>query len=239
MVLQELHKRRIEASIDVWSRILKGELRTREDTVEYLKNLYDREGIEPIRGKTKINIYDKELATVFVVGRYGLGLDNEEIKGYSEIFAIEEKAEDVIAAALEGKELRAAIVEKFGAVDENIVFRILRLAMTSVLLGFMKENEFINILFKFEDEFSEFSKKIQGFKRFYIAFRLAEEIAAGKVRNRIEKEALKHALCLRLKAEKVAPPDWLIREIATNVIGAPEFRVNDALRTKGVEARIL
>jgi len=236
--LQALHKRRIEASIDVWSKILKGELKSRDDVVEYLKNIYDEEGIEPIRGKTKINIYDKELATVFIVGRYGLGLDNDEIQKYFEIFTIEKRAEDVIAIILEGENPRTAITEKFGTVDENIVFRILRLAMTSVLLGFMKEDDFINLLFKFEEEFSEFFKKIQGFKRFYIAFRLAEEIASGKVRNRIEKEALKHALCLRLKAEKVAPPDWLIREIATKVIGAPEFRVNDALRTKSVEARI-
>ncbi len=236
--MQELHKKRIEASIDVWSYILKGALKSREDVREYLRKVYEDMEIEPIRGKTKINIYDKELATVYLVGRYGLGLDHDEIRRYMDIFSVEEKAEKVIEEVLHDVNPRTAIEKVFGQLDENIVFRILRLAMTSVLLGFMREDDFVKILFSFEENLTEYYKKIQGFKRFYIAFRIAEEIVAGRIRNRIEKEALKHALCLRLKAEKVAPPDWFIREIATKVIGAPEFRVNDALRTNGIRAKI-
>ncbi len=236
--MKELHTRRIEAAIDVWSKILRGEISSREQLVDYVERLYSINGIEPIRGKTKINIFDKELATVYLVGRYGLGLDDEEFAKYSGLFPIELHAEKVIEKVLEGADPRSAMEEEYGEIDENLVFRVLRLAMTAVLLGFMREEEFIRVLERFEETFDEYKRKIQGFKRFYIAFRVAEEVAASRIRNRIEKEAFKHALCLRLKAEKVAPPDWLVREIAINVLGAPEYRVNDALRTNGVEARI-
>ena len=236
--MKELHLRRIEAAIDIWSRVLRGEFESREQLVEYLEKLYQVNDIEPIRGKTKINIYDKELATVYLVGKYGLGLDDSEIAGYLNLFPVEYKAEKVIEQVLKGEPPRSVIEKEYGEVDENTVFRVLRLAMTAVLLGFMSEQEFIDLVEKFEEEFEEYRRKIQGFKRFYIAFRLAEEIAAGNIKNRIEKEAFKHALCLRLKAEKVAPPDWLVREIAIKVLGAPEYKVNDALRVSGIEAKL-
>jgi len=236
--MKELHTKRIEAAIDVWSRIMKGEFTSRDQLVDYVEKLYALNGIEPIRGKTKINIYDKELATVYLVGRYGLGLDDEEFSRFADLFPIEYKAEKVIEKVLSGEDPREAMLGEYGGVDENTVFRVLRLAMTAVLLGFMPEERFIRLLERFEESFDEYRRKIQGFKRFYIAFRLAEEVAAGRIRNRIEKEAFKHALCLRLKAEKVAPPDSLVREIAIHVLAAPEYKVNDALRVGSIEARM-
>lgn len=217
---------------------MKGEFSSREQLVDYIEKLYELNEIEPIRGKTKINIYDKELATVYLVGRYGLGLDDEEFSRFIDLFPIEYKAEKVIEHVFEGANPRRAMLDEYGEIDENTVFRVLRLAMTAVLLGFMSEERFIDLLEKFEETFEEYRRKIQGFKRFYIAFRLAEEVAAGNIRNRIEKEAFKHALCLRLRAEKVAPPDALVREIAINVLGAPEYKVNDALRVGSVEAKM-
>ncbi len=217
---------------------MKGEFSSREQLVDYIEKLYEFNEIEPIRGKTKINIYDKELATVYLVGRYGLGLDDEEFSRFIDLFPIEYKAEKVIEHIFEGADPRRAMLDEYGEIDENTVFRVLRLAMTAVLLGFMSEERFIDLLEKFEETFEEYRRKIQGFKRFYIAFRLAEEVAAGNIRNRIEKEAFKHALCLRLRAEKVAPPDALVREIAINVLGAPEYKVNDALRVGSVEAKM-
>jgi hypothetical protein len=93
----------------------------------------------------------------------------------------------------------------------------------------MLEDEFLKVLLAFEKSFPEYAPNFLGFKRFYIAYKLAESIARGEVRNRIEKEALKHAMCLRLGSEKAAPPDWLVREIAVKVLKVPEHKVNDAL----------
>lgn len=235
--MQMLHKKRIELALDIWSAILKGYINTRDEAVEFLRILYEREHLEPIRGKTKINIYDKEMATVYLVGKHGLGLDRE-IETYRNIVHIEIRAENVIEKILNGEDAKNALSKEFGEINENTIFRVLRLAMTAVLLEFMTEDTFIKIIDSFEKSFPEYHKKIMGFKRFYIAFKLAEEITIGKIRNRIEKEALKHALCLKLGAIKVAPPDSLIREIATGVLNAPEFKVNDALKQKSIEAKI-
>ncbi len=226
--MQGLHKKRIEVAVNIWGEVLQGSFSSRAELVEYLREIYQENGLEPIRGKTKIDIYDKELATVYLVGKYGLGLE-EEIEKYSDIFTIEFRSDRVLDKVLQGESPRKSMLEVFGSLDENMVFRVLRLAMTAVILGFMPEEKFITVLSMFEKEFPELEKNITGFKRFYIAFRLAEEIAAGKIRNRIEKETLKHAMCVRLNAEKAAPPDWFIREIAVEALKIPEYRVNAAL----------
>ncbi|MEZ0345048.1 MAG: DUF2192 domain-containing protein [Infirmifilum sp.] len=226
--MQELHKKRIEVAINVWGEILAGSFSSREELTQYLRMVYEENNLEPIRGKTKIDIYDKELATVYIVGKYGLGLE-PELEQFSELFSIEIKSEKVLERVQRGENPRTAMMDFFGSIDENMIFRVLRLGMTAVILGFMPEESFISMLFSFEKEFPELEKNIQGFKRFYIAYRIAEEIAAGKVRNRIEKETLKHALCVRLNAEKAAPPDWFIREIAVEALKLPEYKVNASL----------
>jgi len=232
----DLHKERVEIAVNIWGEILNGSVSTRKELVELLREAYESEKIEPIRGKTKIDIYDKELATVFIVGKYGLGLD-EEIEKFRSLFEVEYAAYTVLERVMKGENPRKAVQEVFEKVDENIVFRVLRLAMTAVALGFMPEDELSKVLLAFEKSFPEYAPNFLGFKRFYIAYKLAESIAKGEIRNRIEKEALKHAMCLRLSSEKAAPPDWLIREIAVKVLKIPEHRVNDALSLskKGVK----
>lgn len=226
--MQALHKKRVEIAINIWGEILAGAFSDRRELVRYLQETYEENDLEPIRGKTKIDIYDKELATVYLVGKYGLGLE-EELDKYSDFFPIERKSDEVLGRVLRGEPPRKVVEEVFGSPDENMVFRVLRLAMTAVILDFMSEDDFVKVLLSFERDFPELEKNIQGFKRFYIAFRLAEEIAAGKVRNRIEKETLKHAMCIRLNAEKAAPPDWFVREIAVEALKIPEHKVNSVL----------
>jgi hypothetical protein len=224
----DLHKERVEIAVNIWGEILNGSVSTRRELVELLREAYEAGKIEPIRGKTKIDIYDKELATVFLVGKHGLGLD-EELEKVRDLFGVEYAANMVLERVMRGEDPRKAAEEVFERVDENTVFRVLRLAMTAVALGFMLEDEFLKVLLAFEKSFPEYAPNLLGFKRFYIAYKLAESIARGEVRNRIEKEALKHAMCLRLGSEKAAPPDWLVREIAVKVLKVPEYKVNDAL----------
>ncbi|MEM4530913.1 MAG: DUF2192 domain-containing protein, partial [Thermofilaceae archaeon] len=65
--MKALHSERINACLDLISKALRGELRSREDLVLELERIYSQRGIEPIRGRTKINIFDKEVCTVYVV----------------------------------------------------------------------------------------------------------------------------------------------------------------------------
>ncbi|MCD6563806.1 MAG: DUF2192 domain-containing protein [Thermoproteales archaeon] len=237
--MQRLHKDRIEIALNLWSKVVKGEIKTRNELVSKLKTQYIRNRIEPIRGKTKINIFDKELATVFLVGKYGLGLEEEEYKEkFESLFKKETLCEKAIEEIIIGKNPREVINRLFGNINEDIIFRILRLQATGVFLEFKDEDTLVKLINIFEKAFPEYAKKIEGFKKFYIAFKMAEQIAGGNIRNRIEKETLKHALCLKFNALKSAPSDSFVREIATQVLKAEEFKVNDTLSMINIEAEL-
>jgi hypothetical protein len=73
------YKRRIQVAVSILSELSKkaGEL-TRPQVVEILRRTYEKQGLQPIRGKAlPQDIYDKELATVYVVGKHGLNLHEE------------------------------------------------------------------------------------------------------------------------------------------------------------------
>lgn len=236
--MRRVHARRIEACIDLVSRALKGEIENREEAVKELERLYRALKIEPIRGWAKINLFDKEMCTVYVVAKYGLGLDVNEYKDlYERILGIELKAERA-AERIKAEEGASAIAEELGFVDENTVFRIARLEATAVLLGFKPEDGLVLLLDRLSELFPGLNHKIASFKKFYIAFKIAQGIAEGTVRTRLEKEALKHALCIKFKAEKAAPSDDFIRELAINVLKLQERYVANAVSLKTPEEEI-
>jgi len=236
--VRRVHARRIEACIDLVSRALKGEIENREEAVKELERLYRALKIEPIRGWAKINLFDKEMCTVYVVAKYGLGLDVNEYKDlYERILGIELKAERT-AERIKAGEGASAIAEELGFVDENTVFRIARLEATAVLLGFKPEDGLVLLLDRLSELFPGLNHKIASFKKFYIAFKIAQGIAEGTVRTRLEKEALKHALCIKFKAEKAAPSDDFIRELAINVLKLQERYVANAVSLKTPEEEI-
>ncbi len=226
------HARRIEACLDLISRALRGEVASREELVEELRRVYAKYGVEPIRGRAKINIYDKELCTVYVVARYGLGLDPQEYGDfYERLLSVEVRAERAAERLLAG-EGREAIIEEMGSDSEEAVFRVARLVATAALLGFRSDEDLARLLDRIERDFPNLSRKIMGFKKFFVAFRVAQAIASGDVDNRIEKEALKHALCLRLNAVGAAPSDDFVRLIASEVLGVGERAVSATLALK-------
>ena len=234
--MRKLHRDRVEIAISIWESILKSHSDvTREDVVKKLEKLYKLQGVEPIRGKTKIDIFDKEMATVYLIGRHGLGLGNEHVSIFRRVFPIEYKSEIAINEILKGENPREILSKLFKDLSENTVFRVLRLMFTSVLLDFRKEEELTVLIQKFENSFPEYQIRFNSFKKFCIAFIIAEKIVGGEVRNRLEKETLKHVLCMKLNAKKAAPSDSFIREIATQVLKAEEFEVNTALKSEKIE----
>ncbi|RLE62510.1 MAG: hypothetical protein DRJ49_03460 [Thermoprotei archaeon] len=223
-------KDRIEACIEIWSNILQRPRTSRPTVVELLKRTYERKGIEPIRGKTKIKIYDKEMITLYLVGKYGLGVFDEKL--HSEIFSKEVRVENIVNEILSGNPIQLTLEKYFGKISEDIVFRVLRLCLTKVLFNWESEETLKRMLDLFEKEFPRLEYKFRTFKRFYIALVLARSIVEGKVKDRLEKEALKHSLCMRFSAIKCAPSDSFIRDIAVNVFKGNEREVNKVLSTK-------
>jgi len=234
--VQNLYRRRIEIAQKIWSRLLQGYYKDRKELIRVVEREYKNAEIEPIRGRSKIKQYEKELTTLYLLGKYGLGLSPEEYsKVFDKFFRMEMLCEKAYRDILTGKQPSEVFHEIFGTTSEDIVFRVIRLAYIMVLLGFEGEETLIQLLDRINESLPELSERIKRFKKFYVALRIAEAIATRKVRNRLEKEALKHALCLRLKAEKSAPSDDEIRLIATEVYGLPEYLVNDVLKAKNIE----
>ncbi|MEM1508681.1 MAG: DUF2192 domain-containing protein [Thermofilaceae archaeon] len=232
--MKYLHGGRIEASLTLISEIVKGSIEDRKSAVKRLEELYDSSGIEPIRGWTKVDIFDKEMCTVYVIAKYGLGLSPDEYPDlYGHILSLEVKAERAAERLSRGEGIEA-IEKELGSTDENVVFRIARLAATTTILGFKNEDYLARLLNRLEELLPNLDHKINGFKRFYIAFRVAQAIANGDVRNRLEKETLKHALSMKFNATRVVPSDEFVREILMNVLKVDEnYYSKNILNTKG------
>ena len=223
----KVHASRIEACIEVWSSILKENLKTRESIRKRLKETYARNSIEPFRGRSRINLFDKELITLYLVGKYGLGLDESEIplKAFKKEIKLEKVVEDIV----NGVSAKDSLKKHFNKINENIIFRVLRLVLTKILLGWEEEDLLVKIFKSFEKDFPKYEKNFKSFVRFYVALRIAEKIVKKEIRNRLEKEALKHSLCLKFGMPKNAPSDDFIRDLAINVFNGEEHEVNSVL----------
>ncbi|MEM4818069.1 MAG: DUF2192 domain-containing protein [Candidatus Nezhaarchaeales archaeon] len=230
MPINRAYRHHIDACNEVLSSILAGSISTRAEAVEKLAEAYKKRGVGPIRGWTAKNLYDKEMAMAYLVGKYGLGLEFDDNPVLNQVFSAELKYEKACRRILEGAKPTDVIKEIVGNVDKNTIFRILRLMLTAVVLGFEDEEGLLRLYKALSEEFKEHEKGFRSFMKFYIALRVAEKIAIREVRSRSEKEALKLALCLRSCIERGAPSDELISLILREVFGVPKSVVSKVLR---------
>lgn len=231
-------KRRLAVAMDVWKEIIaeyeaRGRI-SRERVAEMLKDVYKRERIEPLRGaSTPPDLYDKELATLYVVGKYGMGLDQTYPELFDEVFSHEVRYEESIKILLSNPpDLARMKVEALlgGRLDDNTVARMLRLKLTEVYFGFNSADSFERLLKALVEAFPEKIPLARKYARFYIAFQVADAIQKGEVRDRITKEAFKQAIALRLSyLNKTIPDDSYIKTIASSVFGVPERVLNFVL----------
>jgi len=226
---KDLYRDRIEACIEIWSKLLNGEIESRDEARALLERYYQERMIEPIRGKTKIDIFDKELITLYIVGKYGLGV-SDELNVVQKIFDLEEKCEVAFFRILNGDDIREVLKEMFGTEDETwIIFRVLRFGLTLMLLDFLSEEEFLKVFSRMVEAYGDLKDRFRGFARFFIALRLGEAIASGKVRDSLEKEAFKHTLCLKVGFPKSAPPDELVYDMTRSIFKVGESKLRQIL----------
>jgi len=189
---------------------------------------YSRRKIEPLRGKARPpDLFEKELSSLYFIGRYGLGLFEE----YPEIFngpldyelKIDNIAKQLKEQGLEKLSLRNIL----GDIKKEQLIKVLRVPFTGVILGFLSEEVFTKFLKKILTEYPEYEQTIRNYKKFYIAFRVAEAIAKGEIRNKLMKEALKRAIAVRVEAAKNLPSDKYIYTIAFEV-----FKVSSKILKK-------
>lgn len=220
--MNRAYRLHVDACNEVLSLILSGSVSTRTDAVNSLSQAYVKRGIGPIRGWSSKNLYDKEMAMVYVVGKYGLGLELAEHPQLEKILSAEVGYEEIYRRVMSGVKPSEAIQAITGSLEKNTIFRVLRLVLTAVVLGFEEEENLVKLYWSLAEEFKQYKRGFFTFMRFYVALRVAEKIALREVKNRNEKEALKLAICMKVGAKNMAPPDELIALISREVFGAPK-----------------
>jgi len=231
---KERYKEKISAALEALAEAL-SKCRDRQCAVEVLKSVYERRGVQPFRGAAvPEDIFDKEMATLYVVGKYGVGLDQDYPELFGELFEREERYEEALRALLErslgAQERRKRVEEVLGRVDGNELARVFRIAFTKALLGFGSESELVEALRSAAECFPELEREVKNYGKFYIGFKIAEKISAGEIRSRIEKEAEKRAMNISVGLGSSLPDDKYIYAIAKAVFGLPKSRAEKVLK---------
>ena len=239
-------KARIELLTSIWDKVLKEwdkrEL-TREVVSGMLKEAYTKKGVTPLKGASNPpDIYDKELASLYVIGKYGLGLDEEYSELFDKIFSNEiryEKAVEVLLS-MEPEAARDRIVLLLGGkIDDNVIARMFRLELAKVYFGYSDPSRLEAALKAFFKAFPEKERIVSKYARFYIAFQVASAISRGRVRDRLTKEAVKQALALELQPLKgVIPDDKYIAVIASEVFKIPKRHLLNMLKINNIRGGI-
>lgn len=229
-------KRRISILMDVWKLVIeeweRGKI-SRQRVVEILRRTYEREGVTPLKGAANPpDLYEKEMSSLYVVGKHGMGLDSEYTGLFDEVFSYEIRYEEAIKTLLseDPRDARFKVQALLGGrLDDNTIARMLRLKLTEIYFGFSPQDSFKELLKRLVEAFPEHRRLAAKYARFYIAFRLADSIQRGEVRDRITKEAFKQAMALEFSwLDKVLPDDSYVRKIAVEVFGLPN-RILDAV----------
>ncbi|BEP17079.1 hypothetical protein PYJP_04310 [Pyrofollis japonicus] len=222
---RESMKNRINAAMEVLSQILQKKVADRETATKILEETYRKKALQPLRGKAwPPDIWDKEMATLYVIGKYALMLNEENPDLFHKLFNYEETLEEAAITILlrPPEEARKFVLFLLGGhVDDNTIARMLRVVTTKVIMGFEEEDKLIELLQKIPEVLPEQERTVRKYARFYIALRLAQAIASKEIRSRIAKEAFKQALAARIGLQKIMPDDEYIAFIATNVFEVP------------------
>jgi hypothetical protein len=231
---RQLHKDRIEAALVLLERVLNGLVTSRSALVAELQEVYREKGVEPLRGLSKEGIYDKEIATVYLVGVHGAGV--LAAGDYDNIFYIENRAIEAVeiirnVGEVLSAELKEALAKKTeevkGKSAEDKVFRVLRLVFTGAVLGYYPEMLLTKALKIYETVYPQLSERLVNYAAFYSAYKIAEDIALGRIRSAENLKIMKYTYCLRMGFQKCKPSDRLIAEVAHHI-----YKVDKSLLSK-------
>ncbi len=234
---RNVYKKKIATAIDVLGEITGQENIDREEVVQQLREAYEKIKLSPFRGSAfPEDIYDKEMATLYIVGKYGMGIEEDFPELFEKVFEREKKYEECIEELLSertAEEKRDRITKILGGTpDSNELARILRLVFTKIILGFEDEEKLVKALHEAIKVFPELENDAKKYARFYIGFKLAEMIAVGEIRSKMDKELRKQALNLKMGLGKVMPDDRYIYGIARNVFKVPREKLAPILQPR-------
>lgn len=235
-------QRRLSILMDLWNKIVdeweNGGRLDRKKIMSLLKNAYSEEKLTPLRGASEPqDIYDKELASLYIVGKYGMGLEELYPSLFDKIFAKEiryDKAINILLSENPETARDKILALMGGRMDDNTAARIFRLKFTEIYFGFGDEDGLSQLLRAFVKAFPDKERIAVKYARFYIAFKVAAMIYRGEVRDRITKEAVKQATALSFsELQGAIPDDSYIEKIASGVFGLRRGFLKNILSGRG------
>lgn len=223
----DLRRKRIRVLVDTWSEIMLNDVRDRERAVELLKKLYSEAGIDPIRGaSTPPDLFDKEMISLYIIGKWGLGIDQEVPREQLEkLFPLEIAIDRFVEKILSSDDPSKICEEEkefCQSLDDSKVARILRFAFTKMYFGFGTEEEFRRVLKALYQALPSFEETIRRFTKFFIAYKIGEMIARGAIKTKMEMSLAKNTLALELSIPKAVPSNKYILEVAKHYFQIPE-----------------
>ncbi len=233
---------RIMAAVNVWSEILRSNIVNREEVVNIIKNIYEGMNVEPIRGASSpSDIFDKEMITIYIIGKWGLGLDREiSAEIINLLFSKEilfEKLYDSILRGNNRDEICKNIEEVCKNIEETFIARMLRFAFTLYYFGFTEYSNMITFIKKLYTLFPEFQETIRRFVKFVIAYEVGARISLGKIRNDIELNMAKNIIALDIGIPKALPSTNYIIEVSKHFFTLQE-NILKSLKTSPAEKEI-
>lgn len=198
---------------------------TREYVIERLKNEYNKEKLSPIKGASDPkDLFDKEMASLYVLGKYGMGLEMQYPELFDSVFSQEIKMDQVneilLSDDLDSK--KDKILAIIGGINGNTIAKIMRLGLTKEYFGFADQKSVAKLADSLKKTFPDQENEVNKYMKFYAAFKISKAIDDGTVRNRITKEALRQALAIELNIDKKnMPKDNYIMKIASDAFNIP------------------
>ena len=221
-MVKEIYKDRIKVLTDLWSKILENQNLERDEVIKLLRESYEEKSIKPIRGFKAEDLYEKELISLYVVGKDGLGLFEEYRSLFDRLFSFEITYDEALNLILEDKPFEA--YEKLDK-DKGNVAKTLRLIFTEIIFSFKPEELLFKALRNLNNtNIDELKHTAISFSRFYTAFKIAEGIAERSIKDKISLEAMKKAIAINIGISYPLPKQEYISLIATEV-----FNINQKI----------
>uniref|UniRef100_A0A7C2VDM6 DUF2192 domain-containing protein n=1 Tax=Ignisphaera aggregans TaxID=334771 RepID=A0A7C2VDM6_9CREN len=222
-----IKRKRIMALVNAWSRIVKDGVCLRDHAVDILKKSYEEIGVEPIRGSSfSADLYDKDMASLYIVGKWGLGLDKELDKEFlKKLFSVEMMLEEIVEIMQKVSsfdELCKNYAELCQSLDDKFVARVLRFVFTLYYFGFIDRQTFINFMKKSYAVLKPMEETIRRFAKFVIAFEVGRKIAENEVKTKMDLNVAKNAVALELEIPNALPSVGYIIEVARHFFELPQ-----------------
>ncbi len=219
-------RKRVKAYVDAISELIMDPAPSRDKATELVRKHLEMEGVEPFRGASKPeDIFEKELISLYIIGVRGLGIREDYEEVFNTVFSKEVKYEEIIkilTSDLPIEKVRDCIKSLMPSITEADVAKILRFALTLYYLDFEPYEFVTKAIRRMLEALPEFEDTVRRFTKFFVAVKLAEEISAGSISNRVEKEIRKQLISLETGVPKSTPSDSYVAKVAAVTYEVPE-----------------